>query len=385
MSNTKNLKVVLATGIFFPDIGGPAIHVRRIAEALVMRGYKPVVISYGDYSGSEEFPFKTIRVSNKLPTLLRRLLYSSVVLKESFGASALYAFNLTTAGIPVFFAGKILRKKILIRVAGDPIWERIVEKGKRFVSFEKYYEQGLQLVDKPMLYKLIRYTLPRFDAVIFYTPLLSKIYQKYYDVYFNKIRIILNPVSRRQLVMVKHSEEPTILFAGRFVAYKNLEIVIRAFDKVRQRLNRGRLVLIGEGPDREKLVGVIRQSLSASHMEVVPKVDQQKLFNYICSSTVGIGPALTEFNPNFILECLSFGKPVLLSRENGLSVQLPDEFLFDAANEQELETKLTKFFDEEFYRTAVKSVANMDLNQTWDNVVGSHITILNEVLCGQLR
>ena len=62
----KSTKIILATGIFYPDIGGPAIHVRKIAEALHAAGYKPVVIAYGDYDGSQEFPFKVVRISNKL-------------------------------------------------------------------------------------------------------------------------------------------------------------------------------------------------------------------------------------------------------------------------------------------------------------------------------
>lgn len=376
MSNSKKSKIVLATGIFYPDVGGPAIHVRKIAEALTQDGHGVVVLAYGDYSGTEQFSFKVVRISKKLPKFLRRLSYLLAVLKESVGASALYAFNLTTAGLPVFLAGKLFGKKILIRVAGDPIWERIVEKGKRFVSFVKYYEQGLQLVDKPLLFKLIKFTLPRFDKIVFYTPLLSEIYQEYYNVPADKIYLILNSVSRHQPLAIKTVSEPTILFAGRFVAYKNLELLIRAFDGVRQKLGKGRLVMIGEGPDREQLAKIINDLPSAAHIDIVPKVNQDKLFEYICSSWLGIGPALTEFNPNFILECLSFGKPVLLSRESGLSVKLPEEFLFDPQNEIEFEQKLADLLDPISYKKAVDIVGNLNLNQSWNGVVDAHRKII---------
>ena len=112
---------------------------------------------------------------------------------------------------------------------------------------------------------------------------------------------------------------------------------------------------------------------------MIPKVNQDKLFEYICFSWLGIGPALTEFNPNFILECLSFRKPVLISRENGLSVRLSDEFLFDAADEKELEAKLSSFFDEGFYQKALETISNLQLNQTWRDVIESHLIVLRSV------
>jgi len=372
----KSMKIVLATGIFYPDVGGPAIHVRKIAEALQASGYQPVVIAYGDYDGPEQFSFKVGRISNKLSPTLRRLKYALTVLKEAPGAQMLYAFNLGTAGLPAFVAGKLFRKKILIRVPGDPIWERKVERGGRFVSFSKYYEQGLHKTDRPRLFRAINYILPRFNHIVFYSPFLSEAYQKHYDVPAQKISIILNPVSRREILPVELAGEPTMLFAGRFVAYKNLELVIRVFDKVRQKLGRGKLVMIGDGPDRDKLGKMIAVLPSVGHIEIMPKVNQDKLFEHICSSWIGIGPALTEFNPNFILECLSFGKPVLLSRENGLSVKLPEEFLFDPGDEVELANKMAKLFDPLNYKKALATVGSLELNQSWEKVIDAHLKII---------
>ena len=370
-------KIVLATGIFYPDVGGPAIHVRKIAEALVGAGFRPVVVSYGDYSGQEDFPFKVIRISNKLSPLLRRFKYLLVVLREAYGARVLYAFNLATAGLPVFIAGKLLRKRVLIRVPGDPIWERTVEAGKRRISFVNYYEQGLYMVDRPWLFRIIKFILPKFDDIVFYSPFLSEIYQKYYGLLSDKVHVVLNPVTRRNPPQVSLASEPTVLFAGRFVAYKNLELVIKAFDRVYNKIGRGRLVLIGEGPDKKKLEDIAGSLQSVSKIEMISKVSQEKLFEWIGSSWFGIGPALTEFNPNFILECLSFGKPVLLSRENGLSVKLSDEFLFDSSEEDELVEKMSKLFDPVIYSEAVRTVSKLNFNQSWENVVNFHLKLIS--------
>ena len=51
--------------------------------------------------------------------MLRRLKYLLTIFKEAFGANALYAFNLSTAGLPAFIVGKLLNKKTLIRVRNE--------------------------------------------------------------------------------------------------------------------------------------------------------------------------------------------------------------------------------------------------------------------------
>ena len=133
---------------------------------------------------------------------------------------------------------------------------------------------------------------------------------------------------------------------------------------------------MGDGPDKLKLERMISTLESARYVQIIPKVDQDKLFEYICSSWLGVGPALTEFNPNFILECLSFGKPVLISRENGLSVNLPDEFLFDPSDENEFEIKFEHFFNADFYKAALEKISKLDLNHGWEEVIKAHLKLL---------
>jgi hypothetical protein len=106
-------------------------------------------------------------------------------------------------------------------------------------------------------------------------------------------------------------------------------------------------------------------------------MEQEKLFENIRKPTICLGPALTEFNPNFILECLSFQKPALIGRENGLSVKLPEEFLFDAQNSTEMEQKMEQFFDDNFCQQAIKTLSTLSMEQTWENVTDAHAAVLD--------
>ena len=266
----------------------------------------------------------------------------------------------------------------MIRIGGDPIWERVVENGKRFLPLKEYYEKNYYFQDKPVLFKAIRWMVKRADAVVVYSSFFKDFYCRYYGVNPEKITIIVNPVTAIEK-SAPWSDEPTFLFAGRFVAYKNLKIVIKVFDNLRQRFKKGRLKLIGKGPDEQELRFLVAALPSAGAITMLPSLDQKELFQEIRSAAVCLGPALTEFNPNFILEGLSLGKPAILSEGNGLSVSLPKEWLFNPMSAEDLEKKMAQFFDKDFYSSALQKVNALPMNQTWEKVIKEHLRLVQNL------
>ena len=53
MIEDNKLKIVLATGIYPPDIGGPATYVAKLAEELPKRGCEVKVVTYGEMRNAE--------------------------------------------------------------------------------------------------------------------------------------------------------------------------------------------------------------------------------------------------------------------------------------------------------------------------------------------
>lgn len=373
-------KIFLAAGVFYPDVGGPAIHVRKIAERLVAEGFEVTVLAYGNDKENKDFGFKIKRISRQYHKALQWVLYFLFALRFSFSASLVYAFDPTAAGLPSYIAAKMFRKPFLIRIGGDPIWEREAEMGRRVMPLTTYYEKGLYKEDKPFLFKIIKNLLNSADRVIFYNQFWKDFAYKYYKLPASKVSIVKNPIFRRENASPILASDPTIIFAGRFVIYKNLPLVIQAFDKVWNKIGKGRLLLIGKGPEEKSLKDLKETLVSKGQITFLESLPQEQLFERIKESSVAIGPALSEFNPNFILESLSFGKPVILSKGHGLSIDLPDEFLFDPLNQDELEKRIEYLFDPINYQKAIEIVNNLDMSQTWEKVTDFHLNLIKEII-----
>ena len=153
-------------------------------------------------------------------------------------------------------------------------------------------------------------------------------------------------------------------------------MVIKAFDYLYSRHHSGKLELIGKGPDEVGIRALISSVSSKENIHIYPSMPQEQLFNKIKMSSVCLAPALTEFNPNFILEGLSLGRPAIISRGHGLTVELPLEWQFDPKNLNSLIQVMEKWYDREYVARTMAIVGNMDSSISWEYVTGEHLKLL---------
>ena len=68
------MKILVATGIYPPDIGGPATQIEYLASDLAKAGLTVTVLTYGKPQKKPR-PFNLVGVSKKWPSVIRQFVF----------------------------------------------------------------------------------------------------------------------------------------------------------------------------------------------------------------------------------------------------------------------------------------------------------------------
>jgi glycosyltransferase involved in cell wall biosynthesis len=101
------------------------------------------------------------------------------------------------------------------------------------------------------------------------------------------------------------------LFVGRMLYWKGLHLALRAFSEVRRSVPDATLRIIGDGGDREWLIGIARAAGVSDAVEWIRGKPQREIWQQYCESAAFVFPSLHDSGGMVVLEALSAGLPVI--------------------------------------------------------------------------
>ena len=114
------MRITFLTGIWPPDVGGPATHGPDFSRFLVERGHQVHVVTMGDGEPAER-PCEVEVVSRKLPFPVRYGLVALRAARDARRSDVVYASS-TYAAAAV--AALLARRPLVIKLVSDPAYER---------------------------------------------------------------------------------------------------------------------------------------------------------------------------------------------------------------------------------------------------------------------
>lgn len=142
-----------------------------------------------------------------------------------------------------------------------------------------------------------------------------------------RITIIPNAINSKNFSNIDISFDKFVLFIGRLVFYKNLEVIILAFRLVLEDVPAAKFFIIGDGPMRSKWEELVISYRLSQNVIFLGHVSTEKKNEMLKKCSALVFPSTHEGFGLVVLESFQMGKPVLAA-----SVRPLDEIIRDGVD-----------------------------------------------------
>jgi glycosyltransferase involved in cell wall biosynthesis len=367
----KHRKILIATGIFPPDIGGPATYSKLLLDELPNRGLAVKVVSFG--------------AVRHLPKIIRHFVYFFKILRKGFFADVIFAQDPVSVGLPSVLAAKILRKKFILKVVGDYAWEQYQQKiqnskfkiqnyNAKLKNIEDFQAEKFDVITE-LRRKVERWVAKKAAKIIVPSEYLKKIVGTW-GAENNKIIVVYNAFKNELISAaegVSAAEKSYIVSAGRLVPWKGFDVLIDAIGELPEEI---KLKIIGSGPERKKLELKIKNSGLENKIDLIGQLPHRELLQCFAGAEIFVLNTAYEGLSHVILEAMACGVPVITTNiggnpeiikngHNGILVEYNNKDQFKKAiSELHNNLDLRKLFIENSYKELEKFSKEKMLKET---------------------
>lgn len=321
------MNFLIATGIYPPEIGGPAYYAKHLADSLREKGHSVEIGTFGN--------LKT------LPSGIRHLALFLKLLPGTVSCDVVIALDTFSAALPAYFAARIFQKPIIVRTGGDFLWEQYVERTGDLIPLPHFYERMPALTLKEKIYfTLTKFILPRV-TLVFSTMFQKNIWTPVYGLDEQKSRVIPNAITG--MIESVQPEKKNFLLYGRDLKLRNRTKLREAFAIAKEKM-----------PDIELEEG---------------QVPQHVLFERIRKGYCLLLPSVSDISPNYILDGLRAGKPFIMTKYSDYSTTYSDLGLFvDPLNVQDIADKILKMANDTTYQDFAQKIQHTSFTRTYSEL-----------------
>ncbi|MCS7010381.1 MAG: glycosyltransferase [Anaerolineales bacterium] len=115
-----------------------------------------------------------------------------------------------------------------------------------------------------------------------------------------------------------------LVYSGRLAPEKNLNLLLEAFIAVAEAVEHAHLLLIGAGPEEEKLRSLASQSSVADRIHFTGLLPYDELPRYLAACDIFVTASVTEVHPLSVIEAMASGLPVVGVQSVGVGDTVED-------------------------------------------------------------
>ncbi|MFN3543325.1 MAG: glycosyltransferase family 4 protein [Thiobacillus sp.] len=329
------LRIAVVTETYPPEVNGVAMTLGRLVDGLQVRNHQVQLIRPRQHAGDQPQPTQTLSEHLQRGIALPRYEGLKMGLPAKTALTKLWTLQrpdvvqIATEG-PLGWSALAVANKLRLPVASDF--------HTNFHSYSSHY--GLGLLRRAIVAYLRKFH-NKADVTLVPTEgirreLMASGYENIEVIGRGVDTRLFHPGRRDPALRAQwgaHGDATIALYVGRLAAEKNLALVFRAYDAMREADPTVRLVLVGDGPERA--------GWQAKRPDTIFCGTQvgEALARHYASADVFLFPSLTETWGNVTIEAMASGlavvaydcaaaEEVIRHGENGLKARPDDEVAF---------------------------------------------------------
>lgn len=317
IGTVRPLRVVLTTGIFPPDIGGPATHSADLQEELSRLGHSVTVATLWDGSGTERRP-GMIRFPRRWPWAVRLAALATWLVRYRHRYDVVYATGLHTEAV---IGARIAGRPPVVKIVGDPAWERGARLGLTSDDFDLFQETRRGSVRLRAMRWARDWSVR--NATILTSPSadLARTIEGWLDGPTD-VRVIPNGVRSAAMdrAFAPDGDVLRAIFVGRLVPVKRVHVLLDAL-VVSPGVS---LEVVGDGPERVRLQDRAREVGVLERVTFAGIVPHDEVLDRVAQSHVLLLVSEHEGLPHVAIESLACGVPLVALPVGGIRSILRD-------------------------------------------------------------
>src|SRR3989344_4924157 len=271
-------KILIVTGIYPPDVGGPATYSKILFDELPKKGIGVEILSFGEVG--------------HLPKIIRHFVYFYKVLRSGRSADLIFAQDPVSVGFPAMLAAKILRKKFLLKIVGDYAWEQGVQRFGVKKVLDDFLKNRYRW-EVELFRKIECLVANRADKIIVPSEYLKGVVTKW-GIGPEKIYVVYNAFQDNELFRFPRFAQGgfakpgqrLIVSAGRLVPWKGFDALIEIMPEILKEVPDARLVIIGDGPEKQNLESRIKNLELEEEVTLTDTLPHEKVLEYLAAADV---------------------------------------------------------------------------------------------------
>jgi glycosyltransferase involved in cell wall biosynthesis len=315
------MKVVVVSGVWPPDVGGPATHAPELCDFLLGRGHCVEAVTTASVA-PERQAYAIHWTSRRLPIGVRHAVAAMRIERAANGADVVYSTGMLGRSSAGAAAARV---PVVAKLTSDPVFERSL-RWRLFsgdlASLQRAHGRRIALLRRVRdleLARAVRVVVPS-EAL--------RVLALAWGVPAEKVTVIRNPVAvprdleEREALRVRHGMAgPTLVYAGRLAPQKSVDTALAAVSRV----DGVSLVVAGDGAERDRLRRQAARLGLDGRIRFLGALPRHEVFELLRAADASILTSTWENFPHVVVESLAVGTPVLATDVGGVREAVRDD------------------------------------------------------------